>query len=97
LEIAKQATPNSAEVWDALGAIGRRQGRWQECLSHWEKARELDPRNASVIWNLSETYALLGRNEEAEQAFAEGLVINPHAHFFPLACATIDLRQRGEL
>ncbi len=50
-----------------------------------------------MIWNLSETYALLGRTQEAERGFAEGLVINPHAHFFSLACATIDLRQRGEL
>src|SRR3954454_4941393 len=77
MEIARQATPNSAEVWDALGAVARREGRWQECMAHWEKARELDPRNPSVIWNLSETYALLGRIPEAEQAFAQGLEVNP--------------------
>ncbi|MGI9086496.1 MAG: FlgO family outer membrane protein [Chthoniobacterales bacterium] len=96
LEIARQAAPSSAEVWDALAAIARRQGRWEEALTLWEKARGLDPRNASTIWNLSETYALLGREKEARQACAEGLTINPQAHFFSLARGTMDLRLRGE-
>ncbi|MGZ5003403.1 MAG: FlgO family outer membrane protein, partial [Chthoniobacterales bacterium] len=39
LEIARRATPNDAEIWDALGAISRREGRWNECLTNLEKAR----------------------------------------------------------
>ena len=51
----------------------------------FEKARELDPRNSSVLWNLAETYACVGRYEEAERTFAEGLEVNPDAHLFSLA------------
>src|SRR4030088_3464552 len=50
LAIAHSAAPNDAEAWDASGAINRRQGRWEEALSNFEKARELDPRNPSVLW-----------------------------------------------
>ena len=96
LEIARRATPNDAEVYDALGAITRRQGRWDEALANFEKALELDPRNTSVIWNLAESYALLGRAAEAERTIALGLEVNPDAHLFSLLRGTIALRMRGE-
>ena len=96
LEIARRATPNDAEIYDALGAITRRQGRWDEALANFEKALELDPRNTSVIWNLAETCALLGRIPEAERTIALGLDINPDAHLFGLLRGTIALRMRGE-
>ncbi len=96
LEIARKATPNDAEIWDAFGAIDRRQGRWDDCLTNLEQARKLDPRNGSVIWNVSETYALLGRMADAESAITDGLQINPSAHLFPLLRGTLELRRRGE-
>ena len=96
IAIAQQATPNDAEVWDAAGAIDRRQGRWDDAVSNFEKARQLDPRNNSVIWNLAETYACVGRYAEAASALAEGSAINPDAHFFSLARAAIDLKTNGD-
>ena len=94
--IAQQATPNDADVWDAAAAIDRRQGRWDDAIANFERARELDPRNSSVLWNLAETYACVGRYEEAERGFAEGLAVNPDAHLFALACAAIDLKTKGD-
>lgn len=96
LVLAQQAIPNDSEVWDAAGAIDRRQGRWDEAVLNLEKARELDPRNASPLWNLAETYACLGRYEEAERTFAEAAAIHPDAHLFALAQAAIQLKAKGE-
>ena len=96
LQVARDATPNDAEVYDALGAIARRQGRWDEALANFEKALELDPRNPSVIWNLAESYALLGRAVEAERTIGHGLNVNPDAHLFRLLRGTIALRGAGE-
>jgi TolB-like protein/Flp pilus assembly protein TadD len=96
LAIAHLATPNDAEVWDAAGAIDRRQGRWDEAVANYEKARELDPRNSAVLWNLAETYACIGRFEDAERAFADGITIHPEAHLFALAQATIGLKTKGD-
>jgi TolB-like protein len=95
LAIAHASAPNDAEAWDASAAIDRRQGRWDDALSNFEKAKELDPRNASVLWNLAETYACMCRNEEAARGFAEGIEVNPNAHFFSLARAAIPLRTDG--
>ncbi|MDQ6862103.1 MAG: hypothetical protein M3032_13240 [Verrucomicrobiota bacterium] len=95
LAAAIRATPNDAEIWDAFGAVDRRQGRWADCIRHLEKARELDPRNTSGIWNVAETYALLGRISEAERAIAQGLEVNPEAQFFRLLRGTIELRTKG--
>lgn len=56
LAIALRATPNDAEVWDGMAAVNRRQGRWDDAVANFERARQLDPHNAAVIWNLAETY-----------------------------------------
>jgi len=96
IAIAQQATPNDAEVWDAAGAIDRRQGRWEEAVANFEKARQLDPRNNSVIWNLAETYTCMGRYEEAASALAAGSAGTPDAHLFSLARAAIDLKTKGD-
>jgi tetratricopeptide (TPR) repeat protein len=95
LAIALHATPNDAEVWDGIGAVDRRQGRWDEAVSNFERARQLDPHNGAVIWNLAETYFCLCRFEEAERTFAAGLTSNPHAHLFSLASAAIDFKKNG--
>ncbi len=95
LAIAHLATPNDAEVWDAAGAIDRRQGRWDDAVPNFEKARELDPRNSAVLWNLAETYACVGRFADAERAFADGLTVHPEAHLFSLAQAAIEIKTNG--
>ena len=97
LAIAQAAAPNDAEMWEATAAIDRRQGRWEQALANFEKAKELDPRNASVLWDVAETYAGLGRDAEAEKAFAVGAEVNPDAHFFSIARAAMALRKDGNL
>ncbi len=95
LGIALRATPNDAEVWDGLAVVDRRQGRWEEAISNFERARALDPHNGAVIWNLAETYFCLCRFEEAARTFAAGLTSNPQAHLFSLASAAIDFKKTG--
>jgi TolB-like protein/Flp pilus assembly protein TadD len=94
--LARRATPNDAEVWDAAGAVDRRQGNWDNAVANFQKARQLDPRNTSVIWNLAETHACLRRYEEAERGFADGLAVNPHAYLFSLATASMALKKSGD-
>ncbi len=96
LALAARATPNDAEVWDALASLDRREGKWNDAVANFERARQLDPHNAAVLWNLGETYLCLSRYDEAQRTFAEGLVIKPDAHLFRLAEATIDLRENGD-
>ena len=96
LAIAARATPNDAEVWDGLAAVSRREGKWDDAIANFERARQLDPHNAAVIWNLAETYSSRGRFDDARRTFAEGLSIKPDAHLFALAQAAIELKQNGD-
>ena len=93
---AFRVSPNDSEVLNTAGAIDRRQGRWEEAIANMKKARQLDPRNLSVIWNLLETYLGLHRYDEAERVIVEALKISPAAHFFTLACSALPLFQRGD-
>jgi TolB-like protein/Flp pilus assembly protein TadD len=95
--IAQEIAPNNAETWEAAAAIDRRQGHWESAVANFEKARELDPRNASVLWDVAETYACLGRHAEALKGFSVGTEVNPDAHFFSIARAAMALRAEGNL
>ncbi|HEV2805466.1 MAG TPA: FlgO family outer membrane protein [Chthoniobacterales bacterium] len=95
--IAQEAAPNNAETWEAAGAIARRQGCWDDAVRNFEKAKELDPRNASVLWDVAETYACLGRHADAANGFSLGTEVNPEAHFFSIARAALALRTEGNL
>ena len=97
IEIAQQATPNDAEIWDAAGAVGRREGRWDEAIANFEKARYLDPRNFSVISNLAETLIAMRRYAEAQHAIDNALLVNPNAHLFSIQRASIDLKKDGDI
>lgn len=96
LTFAQRALPNEADVAGALGMIERRRGRWEESVLHLERARQLDPRNISSLWNLSETLTFLRRYREADQVLAEGMSIAPEAHMIPIARAELSLREGGE-
>ncbi len=96
IEIAQQATPNDAEIWEGGGAVGRREGRWDEAIANFEKARYLDPRNFSVISDLAETLIAMRRYAEAQHAIDNALLVNPNAHLFSIARASIDLKKSGD-
>jgi tetratricopeptide (TPR) repeat protein len=83
-------------VLNTAGAVDRRQGQWSDAVLNMQKARELDPRNLSVISNLVETYIALHRYDEAEEIISEALAISPSAHFFTLARGALDLFRKGD-
>ena len=45
-EIAQRGLPNESEVYLAIGAIQRRQGKWAESTANLEKAVSLNPKDA---------------------------------------------------
>ena len=96
LTLAQRALPNESEVAGALGMIERRRGRWEESIFHLERARQLDPRNISALWNLSETLTFLRRYAEADRVLADAATIAPEAHMIPIARAELALRERGD-
>jgi TolB-like protein/Flp pilus assembly protein TadD len=77
--IAQRSFPNNAEVYLAIGAIERRQGKWAQSTANMEKAATLDPKNAWVLQNLALNYEATRNFEAAEKTFDRALEIAPQS------------------
>src|SRR6184192_2067821 len=57
-EEARKRLPNSALVYEYLGFILRRLGRWQEAEASYKKAMELDPRDVQLLTSVGNEFYL---------------------------------------
>jgi TolB-like protein len=73
-EIARHGLPNESEVYLALGAIQRRQGKWVESTANLEKAASLNPKDSWPLQNLSENYQVLRTFDAANKTIDRGLI-----------------------
>jgi TolB-like protein/Flp pilus assembly protein TadD len=78
-EIAKRDLPNEAEAYMAIGAIQRRQGKWTESISNFEKAVALDPKNAGFLYNLGSSYMAQRNFETADKIFDRAVAVSPQS------------------
>src|SRR5213075_1287067 len=76
---AQHALPNNAQIFQFVGLIDRRQGRWDEAVRHLEHALDLDPRNADVIGDLESTYFNLRRYGETIAVANRALALEPRS------------------
>jgi TolB-like protein/Flp pilus assembly protein TadD len=77
--IAKLSLPNSPEVYMAIGAIERRQGKWTESTANLEKAASLSPKDAWVLQNLADNYYANKNFETAEKIFDRAIEAAPQS------------------
>jgi TolB-like protein/Flp pilus assembly protein TadD len=77
--IAKRSLPNSAEVYMAIGAIERRQGKWAESTVNLEKAASLSPMDAWVLENLADNYWANKNFEAADKLFDRAIAAAPNS------------------
>jgi TolB-like protein/Tfp pilus assembly protein PilF len=64
---AEALKPSDADVITAIGLIHRGQGRWEEAVATFERARSLDYGSYNLIYTLGETYLRMRRFGEAER------------------------------
>ena len=78
-EIAQRGLPNEAEVYLAIGAIQRRQGKWAESTANMEKAVSLNPKDWWSLQNLTHNYGMLRDFTKANQTIDRAIAANPTA------------------
>jgi TolB-like protein/Flp pilus assembly protein TadD len=95
-EIARRGLPNEAEVYLALGAIQRRQGKWTESTASLEKAVSLNPKDTWSMQNLAINYEMLRNYEAANRTVERALAINPKALGVLEVKAKLALEEKGD-
>ncbi len=79
--IALKGLPNDADVWSLIGYVHRRLGNWNEVLAAFEKAAQLDPRDADLFNGLGgSTYQFMRRYSDAMRAYERALSLAPDLH-----------------
>jgi TolB-like protein/Tfp pilus assembly protein PilF len=95
-EIAQRGLPNEPEVYLALGAIQRRQGKWTESTASLEKAASLNPKDTWALQNLAFNYQMARNFSKANQTIDRALALNPTS-FEPLEVkAKFALFEKGD-
>ena len=75
--IAKLSLSNSPDVYLAIGAIERRQGKWKESTANLERAVSLSPKDAWVLQNLADNYYANRNFEAADKIFDRAIEAAP--------------------
>src|SRR3989440_248915 len=78
LEAARQSLPNNARLFELMGYILRRQGRWDESTGNLERAIELDPRNVFILQQIALSYSYLRRYPDEKLSLNRVLAIVPN-------------------
>ncbi len=77
LEVARQTLPNDSGLFETMGFVLRRQGRWEESTRSLERAFELDPRNINTLYQIGLSYGGFRRYAEQKSKLDRILTIEP--------------------
>ena len=77
LVASRHTLPNESRIPLTAGYIDRRQGRWEKALEEMKQALELDPRNFSILQQISLTYEALRRYKETTTTLDRVLAMVP--------------------
>jgi eukaryotic-like serine/threonine-protein kinase len=79
--VALRGLPNDAFLWSFVGYVHRRLGNWSEVDAAYERAVELDPRDADLFLDLGGvTFQHTRRYVRAVQAYDRALSLAPDLH-----------------
>jgi TolB-like protein/Tfp pilus assembly protein PilF len=96
-EIAQRALPNESEVYLAIGAIQRRQGKWAESTANLEKAVSLNPKDSWPLQNLAFNYQMLRNFDAANKTIDRALQIDPQGISLWGIKAKLAIGEKGDL
>jgi TolB-like protein/Flp pilus assembly protein TadD len=96
LNAARHTLPNESRIPLLAGYIDRRQGRWEKSLEQMNRALELDPRNFSILQQISLNYEALHRYKEMAATLDRALAAAPKDIPSRVRRASVDLQWRAD-
>lgn len=92
LQQVLKLNPNTINVYNSLGILYRRQGKFEKALDQYKKALKVNPNNENIYYNMGRIYFETKRYEEARSTFNQALKINPEFAEAEDMVRTIDIR-----
>ena len=76
-ERAVQAAPQDAKLWFLLGYTSRLAGRYDKSLQAYQRGLQLQSGSVEGLSGMAQTYARMGRTDEAKKLLLEVIAANP--------------------
>ncbi|MBA3830801.1 MAG: tetratricopeptide repeat protein [Chthoniobacterales bacterium] len=95
-QLAAAASPNNAWIYNYVGGIYRRQGRWREAVASFDRAVSLDPRNVEMIFAAANNRLFMRDWAGATARFSQLLEIKPKSSLTKIALAYLAVSRGGE-
>jgi len=92
---AQRGLPNASEVYLAIGAIQRRQGKWTESNANLERAVELSPNETWALQNLALNYGIQRNFEAANKTIDRALKLAPDSISLWSIKAQLEITEKG--
>jgi tetratricopeptide (TPR) repeat protein len=89
--------PNDANIYLAIGAIQRRQGKWAESTANLETAVSLNPNDTWPLQNLFFNYQMQRDFKAANRVIERALAINPQSFSLWGLKAKLAVAEKGDL
>jgi TolB-like protein/Flp pilus assembly protein TadD len=96
LAIAQRSLPNEGDAYLAIGAIQRRQGKWEESTASLKKAAELDPKSSWPLQNLAFNYQMVRDYAAAQRTIDSALALSPKSFELWGLKIQFAIEQRGD-
>ena len=96
-ELARRTLPNSSRLFLHLGAVDRRQARWDEAIRSFDRSVELDPRNFVVLEEAGFTRGGLGQFLEGKKLLERALALSPKDYFIRITLALFPYYEQADL
>jgi tetratricopeptide (TPR) repeat protein len=74
---AAQAAPNDPQLWFLLGYAARLNARYQESVDAYRRGLGLNASSVEGLSGLAQTYAMMGRSEDAERLLKQTVASDP--------------------
>ncbi len=94
--IAQRGLPNDADIPRAIGAIERRQGKWEQSTKSYRRAVSLNPRDAVLIRNLALNFVATRDYPTALKLFDRAVALAPHDFEMNSLRAWVDVYWKGD-
>lgn len=74
---AAQAAPNDSHLWFLVGYAARLNARYQQSVDAYSRGLRLSPSSLEGLSGLAQTYAAMGKNDEAQKLLKQVLAADP--------------------